>query len=100
MIAETANDPTTTVNLLHLENKEYPAQQHLQHATDFLHQQEIGYVMVGIYRLSLKNSIFALFLSQKSYCTVYTLLVNELLNIFLVCVSSRIQRPGFHRSFY
>uniref|UniRef100_A0A915EPS4 Uncharacterized protein n=1 Tax=Ditylenchus dipsaci TaxID=166011 RepID=A0A915EPS4_9BILA len=41
MISEDLNQrmiPTTAVNLLQLENNEYPSEQHLQHATDFLDQ--------------------------------------------------------------
>uniref|UniRef100_A0A915DIG2 Uncharacterized protein n=1 Tax=Ditylenchus dipsaci TaxID=166011 RepID=A0A915DIG2_9BILA len=41
MIAEDLNQrmiPTTTVNLLQLENNEYPSEQHIQLATDFLDQ--------------------------------------------------------------
>uniref|UniRef100_A0A915DA55 Uncharacterized protein n=1 Tax=Ditylenchus dipsaci TaxID=166011 RepID=A0A915DA55_9BILA len=63
MISEDLNQrmiPTTTVNLLQLENNEYPSEQHIQLATDFLDQHRNW----TTYQLLLVIATIEPFLSQ------------------------------------
>uniref|UniRef100_A0A915EJB2 SET domain-containing protein n=1 Tax=Ditylenchus dipsaci TaxID=166011 RepID=A0A915EJB2_9BILA len=68
MIAEDLNQrmiPTTTVNLLQLENNEYPSEQHIQLATDFLDQHRNWVLTTGNAHRSFYADVIVVHATQK-----------------------------------